>query len=241
MKTKSALIVACCLVGTFTASAYLSKIRHIRDEIIYKSEKIPVLTVVRDIKAGDFITAADLEVRSFIKMQVSGRTISPEDIEIIAGRRVIHPIPQRDPILWTDFPEGPRVQHPSEKIPPGQRVLALPADEIHTLIHFISPGDTVDIISSTFDNSGDRLISTLIAKNIVIMGVGRQLTGCSTSNEEYPLSVSLLVDPEKALTILRASQVGEIHFLARRSDPFLKFNIQDNQTTLEKNLQGEKP
>lgn len=240
MKTKSTLIVACCLVGILTASAYLSKIRNIRDEIVYMSERIPVLTVVRDIRAGEHLTAADLEVRTLLKAQVSGRAISPEDIELITGRRVIHPIPLKDPILWTDFPEGPRVQHPSEKIPAGQRVLALPADEIHTLIHFISPGDTVDIVSSTFDASGDRLISKYIARNIVVLGVGRHLMGHSTGTEEYPLSVSLLVGPENALTILRASQVGEIHFLARRSDPFLKLRVRDNQTILEDNITGEK-
>ena len=243
MKRKSVLIIASCLIGLITASAYSSRIRNLRDEITYLSEKIPVMTVTRNIKAGDSLAAEDLEGTLFLKEQVSGRTVPPEDMELIVGRRVIHPIPARDPVLWTDFSEGPRVRHPSEKIPPGYRVIALPADETHTLIHFISPGDVVDIVSSTFVNSEDRLVSRLIAERIVVLGVGHQLEGgpSSPNAEDYPLSVSLMVDPENALAILRASQTGEIHFLARGSNPFAGIYDQSNLTTPVERLPGDKP
>ena len=243
MKRNSVLIIASCLIGLITALAYSSRIRHLRDEITNLSERIPVLTVTRNIKAGESLADEDLEGTLFLKEQVSGRTIPPEDIELILGRRVIHPVPVNDPVLWTDFPEGPRVQHPSEKIPPGYRVIALPADETHTLIHFISPGDTVDIVSSAFDSSGDRLVSRLIAESIVVLGVGRQLEGRpgNPDTEDYPLSVTLLVDPANALTILRASLTGEIHFLARGSSPIAEFYDQNNQTARAESFSGEKP
>jgi pilus assembly protein CpaB len=233
MKRNSALIIASCLIGLITASAYSSRIQHLRDEITNLSDKIPVLTITRNIEAGESLAAEDLVRTLFLKEQVSTRAIPPEDMELIVGRRVIHPIPARDPVLWTDFPEGPRVQHPSEKIAPGYRVIALPADETHTLVHFIPPGDTVDIASSTFDSSGDGFVSQLIAESIVVLGVGRQLEGRPNSPdmEDYPLSVSLMVDPENALGILRASQTGEIHFLARRSNPFAGIYDQNNRTT----------
>ena len=243
MKKNSVLIIASCLIGLITASAYSSRVRQLRDEITSLSEKIPVLTVTRNIKAGESLADEDLEATLFLKEQVSGRTIPPEDIELIVGRRVIHPVPARDPVLWTDFPEGPRVRHPSEKIPPGYRVIALPADEIHTLTHFISPGDTVDIVSSDFDSSGNRLISRLIAESIVVLGVGRQFEArpSSPDTEDYPLSVTLLVDPVNALAILGASLAGEIHFLARGSSPIAGFYNGNNQTFPTESHPGEKP
>ena len=243
MKRNSVLIIASCLIGLITASAYSSRVRHLRDEITSLSEKIPVLTVTRNIKAGESLADEDLEAALFLKDQVSGRTIPPEDIELIVGRRVIHPVPARDPVLWTDFPEGPRVRHPSEKIPPGYRVIALPADEIHTLTHFISPGDTVDIVSSDFDSSGNRLISRLIAERILVLGVGRQFESrpSSPDTEDYPLSVTLLVDPVNALAILGASLAGEIHFLARGSSPIAGFYDGKSQTLPTKSQPGEKP
>lgn len=243
MKKNTVLIIASCLIGIVTAFAYSSRIRHLRDEIKYSSEEIQVLTVTRDIAPGEFLKVEDLAVTRLIKKQVSKRTVSPGDLELIIGSQLIHPIPSNDPILWTDFPEGPRIQYPSEKILPGYRVLALPADEIHTLVHFISPGDTVDIVSSTFDNSGDHLHSRVIAKEIVVLGIGHKLVGQPSRSApgDYPLSVSLMVDPETALIILRASQVGELHFLARGSNPILKFDNLKNYKTPGKNLQGGKP
>ena len=242
MNRKSALIIASCLIGLLSTSTYLIKIQRMKNDIVLMSEKIPVLTVIRDIKAGEILTSVDLEVRSLLKNQLSRRSISPENIELIAGRRVMHPIPSGEPVLWTDFPEGPRVKYSSEMIPPGQRVLALPADEIHTLVHFISPGDCIDIVSSTFINSGNRLDSRIIARNITVLGVGRQLANQSNNTiiEDLPLSVTLLVTPENALAILRASQIGEIHFLARRSDPFSKLSIGSNHTTNLENQTGGK-
>lgn len=223
MKRNKILVVASCLIGLLAASAYSSRIRHLRDEIAGLSEKVPVLTVTRNMKAGEYLAVRDLQESPVLKEQVSLRSISPEDIELISGRRLIHPVPDGDPILWTDFSEGPRLRRPSEGIPPGYRVMALPADEIHTLVHFLSPGDRVDVISSSFDGSGHRLHSRTIAEEVVVLAVGRRQEGYQEAGEddvEYPLSISLAVEPETALAILNASQVGEVHFLAHGSSPF---------------------
>jgi pilus assembly protein CpaB len=242
MKRNSVLIVTSCLIGLITALTYASRIRHLRDEITSLSEKVPVLVVTRDIRMGETLTVEDLAESQLIKEQVSARTISPDDLELALDRRVIHPLPAGDPILWTDFPEGPRFRHPSEEIPSGLRAIALNADETHTLVHFISPGDTVDIVSSGFDSSAGRLFSRLIAEDIFVLGVGHQLGGRSNDpdRDDYPLSVTLLVDPENALSILRASQTGEIHFLARGSSPFAGLHNQNDRTAPTISLPGGK-
>jgi len=242
LKRNSVLIVTSCLIGLITAMTYASRIRHLRDEITSLSEKVPVLVVARDIRMGETLTVEDLAESQLIKEQVSARTVSPDDLELILDRRVIHPLPAGDPILWTDFPEGPRVRHPSEEIPSGLRAIALNADETHTLVHFISPGDTVDIVSSGFDSSAGRLFSRLIAENIFVLGVGHQLGSRSNNpdRDDYPLSVTLLADPEKALLILQASQTGEVHFLARGSSPFAGLPNQNDRTAPTISLPGGK-
>lgn len=243
MKRNKSLVIASCLIGLISATAYSSRIRDLRDDIARLSERIPLLTVNRNIKAGETLTAEDFQEAFFLKEQVSGRTVRPGEIELITGRQVIHPVPAGDPILWTDFPEGPRVRFPTEKVPPGYRVIALPADEIHTLVHFISPGDKVDIVSSTFDGFGDKLVSRPIAKSVTVIAVGRRLEGQSGNyaTGEYPLSVSLLVEPDSALEILRASQSGEIHFLARGSHPLKGARQQVVEKTSAEKSRGEKP
>lgn len=243
MKRNSVLIVISCLTGLVTASIYASRVQNLRDEIKKSSEKMPVLTVNRDIRAGESITTEDLGKKMLLKEQISRRTVLPVDIQLIVGRQTIHPIPAGDTVLWTDFPEGPRVQYPSEKIPPGYRMIALPADEIHTLTHFISPGDKVDIVSSTYDNSANQIVSRVIAEDIVVLGVGHQFEGKSNSSyeDDYPLSVSILVLQENALVILQASQIGETHFLAKGSKPLLKNYNQNNPAFLDVNFTREQP
>lgn len=242
-RDKFFIIIMSCLIGLIASAAYLSKIRHLRDEIARMAERVSVLTVSRDMKAGEVLDPLDLEEKLVLEEQVSSRAISPEDREFITGRLLIHPVPAHDLILWTDFSEGPRLRNPSERIPPGFRVIALPADEIHTLVHFISPGDAVDIVSSTFESSDDKLVSRPIAENVIVMAVGQRFKGWTDGGgtEEYPLSVSLAVEPDTALRILRASQVGEVHFLARGSSPFPQLIDPKKLSTPSVSLPGAKP
>ena len=242
MKKNSILIVISCLIGLMAASIYASRITRLRDEITSFSEKVPVLVVIRDISLGESLRTEDLSELKLPKAQLSRRTISPSDLELILGRRVIHPVPAGDPILWTDFPEGPRVRKSSEIIPKGLRAIAVNADEIHTLMHFISPGDKVDIVSSDFDTSKGRLFTKLIAENILILSVGRRLDAVANipGDESDIHSITLLVDPINALTILRASQTGEIHFLARGSNPFIELCTPIEHTLPTENHQDRK-
>ena len=232
-----------CLIGLLTASIYAMRIKHLRDEINRSSEKVPVLAVNRKIRAGEIIGSGDLTQILVLKEKVSGRSISPENMDLIAGRQVIHPLPANDPILWTDFPEGPRVRYPSEKIPPGYRVIALPADELHTLSHFIKPGDKVDIVSITYEDSKNSIESRSIGQNIEILAVGNPLgEGAGVSAlEEFPSSVSLLVLPEMALTILKAVQTGEVHFLALGSGKYPGASIPTTPSDFQEIQTGERP
>jgi Flp pilus assembly protein CpaB len=222
MKRKSLLVIISSFTGLIIALLYAERIQHIRDEIHSHSLRVSVLTVNRNINIGETLLTEDLVISPFLKENLSTRAVRPEDLSLIVGRRVIHPVPANDPILWTDFPGGPRIRRPTEKVPSGYRMIALPADEIHTLTHFVTPGDRVDIISSNFDSSNNRVVSTVLAEDIMILGIGHQMDGeiSITETDEPPLSVSILVNPQTALEILRASQMGEIHFLARGSDPF---------------------
>jgi Flp pilus assembly protein CpaB len=219
MNRKVPLVITSCVIGLLTAAVYAARIQHLRDEITGLTEKVPVLTAKRDLAPGTILQHEGIASDFRMKNQASKRGIAPDDLDLILGRRVFHPVPAGDIILWTDLPEGPRLRKPSEKIPAGYRAMSLSADETHTMVHFISPGDTVDIVSSNFTEGAVEIDSHLIAEKIVVLSVGQRLEEWSQTefSEEYPLSVTLLATPEKALEILKASQSGEIHFLARGS------------------------
>ena len=222
MNRQILLIVISSIIGLLTAGAYAGRIQNLRNEISDMTEKVTVLTAKRDLAAGDSLQNPDLGIEFRLKTEVSRRSVATEDLDLILGRKIFHPVPSGEVILWTDLSEGPRLRKPSEKIPEGYRAIALPADEIHTMTHFISPGDMVDIVWSNFTEAISKIDSSLIAERVRVLGVGQKLEEWSRPEfgEDYPLSVTLLVTPKTALQILKASQSGEIHFLARGSDLF---------------------
>ncbi|UCG39347.1 MAG: Flp pilus assembly protein CpaB, partial [bacterium] len=199
-----------------------SRIEGLRDEIIRMSERMDVIAAGRDIPVGARLEDEDMIIVSMLKDQLPKRSVPSEDLDLLHGRRVLHPIPQGDVILWTDLPEGPRIHKTTEQIPSGYRAIALTADEVHTLIHVLSPGDRVDVVSTTFQGSSSKAASRVLAEDLTVLGVGRRFDdgAFSGEGEEYPLSVTLLAGTQTALEILQASQAGEIHFLAKGSDLF---------------------
>jgi Flp pilus assembly protein CpaB len=222
MKNKKTFLIISCLVGLISAVGYMSRIQSVRTEIANLTEMAPILTVSSTVKAGERLDPANLTAIMIPRESLSRRALSPEDVDLISNRRALHTIPAGDPILWTDLPEGPRLRNPSERVPPGLRAFALPADETHTMIHFLSPDDRVDILSSSYSDSTGRLVTSTVAKEIRVLSIGNNMESWNRDEEEtaYPLSVTLLAEPDVAASILKASQTGEIHFLVRGRDIF---------------------
>ncbi|MDF1535004.1 MAG: Flp pilus assembly protein CpaB [bacterium] len=220
MKSKRTVLIISCLIGLISASGYMSRIQSIRDEITDLTEMAPALTASRTVHAGERLQPDTLTAVMVPRKSLSRRALTPDDLELVSNRRTLNTIPAGDTVLWTDLPEGPRLKNPSERIPPGYRAIALPADEIHTMVHFLSPGDKVDVLASSFSESAGGLITDTVAEGILILGVGLHLDSWDRSDEEsdYPLSVTLLAEPAIAARILKASQVGEVHFLVRGRD-----------------------
>jgi Flp pilus assembly protein CpaB len=238
MNRKILLVIISCFIGLLTAVVYATRIQHLRNEITGFTEKMPVLSAKRDLTPGESLQREDFATEFRMKNQVSKRCIAPEDLDLILGRRLFHPVPSGEVFLWTDITEGPRLRKPTEKIPEGYRAISLPADETHTMVHFISPGDSVDIALSDFNEGTAEINSKLIAEEIVVLGVGNRFEERSQMGfgDEYPLSVTLLTSPKEALKILKASQNGEIHFVARGSHPFPTRPAIKRQPDLQKSV-----
>ena len=216
-KRKTAVVILCCLIGLGTATGYLLKIRSIRREISRLEIPVEVLTASESLKIGDRLSEENLRVSTIPSAYIPNRAILSEDLELIIDRVLAHPVPIGDPILWTDLPEGPRINFPTEKIPPGYRAIALPADETRTLIHLLSPGDRVDIAWSRVNDNTGFLECSLIGEGVYVLAIGSRLSAAEMVNDanDFPSSITLLVSPEQALKITRAAQVGEIILFGR--------------------------
>ncbi len=185
------------------------------------NESVSILTAAMSMRIGDKITQDTFKLTQIPVVHLPRRVILAEDINLILDRPLIHPIPKGDPVLWTDLPEGPRINYPSERIKPGYRAIALPADEIRTLTHLLTPGDRVDLVWTRINDTSNTTINSLIAESVTVLAVGNRFSPEEfiSSDSNFPSSITLLVKPDQALAINYAFQVGDISLLARtRSD-----------------------
>lgn len=185
------------------------------------NESVEILVAATPLKIGDVLTHDTLELAYIPVVHLPRRVILAEDIDLILERPLIHPIPKGDPVLWTDLPEGPRISYPSEKITPGYRAIALPADETRTLTHLLTPGDRVDVVWTRINEDSISTVNSLIAESIPVLAVGNRFSSDEliAPDSLFPSSITLLVKPDQALAINHALHVGEISLLARaRSD-----------------------
>jgi len=220
-RKKTLLIGLSCFISLGVASGYLLKIRSLRNEIVNINESVSILTAAMSMRIGDKITQDTFKLTQIPVVHLPRRVIIAEDINLILDRPLIHPIPKGDPVLWTDLPEGPRINYPSERIKPGYRAIALPADETRTLTHLLTPGDRVDLVWTRINDTSNTTINSLIAESVTVLAVGNRFSPEEfiSSDSNFPSSITLLVKPDQALAINYAFQVGDISLLARtRSD-----------------------
>lgn len=217
MKDRRMQIAISCLIGLAVGAAYLMKITAVRREIEGFQDAVEVVAARTSMRAGDRIVEDALYTVSIPRSYLPRRAVLGEDMEEVIERFLIHPVPAGDPVLWTDFPEGPRIRYPSEAIPSGFRALALPADEVRTLSHLLVPGDRVDIAWTHYTKESEAPVSDLLCQNIAVFAVGQRLSYQDGGGIEgsFPTSVTLLVSPTESLRILEAAQGGEVTFLAR--------------------------
>jgi pilus assembly protein CpaB len=217
VKKKTLSIFISCIIGLAVGSGYLMRLLDIREDIAGLEESIPVLTASKTIDIGEKITAQILSTARIPRVYLPSRAILADDLELILGRPLIHPVREGDPIQWTDLPEGPRIRYSTEKIPAGYRALALPADEVKTLVHILSPGDRVDVLWIHYPDESPDPSSTILGEGIPIFAVGKwmQPENRHDLENDYPTSLTLLVNMNLALKISSAKESGQIVLLAR--------------------------
>jgi pilus assembly protein CpaB len=217
VKNKTLSILLACIIGLAVGSGYLMRLLEIREDISGLEDSIDVLTAARSIDIGERITEHTFSTVRIPRVYLPSRAILADDMELIIGRPLIHPIREGDPVQWTDLPEGPRIRYSTEKIPAGYRALALHADEVKTLVHILSPGDRVDVLWIHYSDDSSVPSSTVLGEAIPVLAVGNRLQPEIRQDLEsdYPTSLTLLVDLELALKITSAKESGQIVLLAR--------------------------
>lgn len=215
--SRKSMVLISCLCGLLAGRLYLGRISSYRQEISSLTGTREVLTAAGVIRAGELFTEDNVILRAVPIRSLSKRAIAKEDRTVVLGQKAFHTIPAGGEILWSDLPQTPRVRFPSEAVPPGQRAVSLAADEVHTQVHLLNPGDKVDIVWTGYLPGSTAPATRIVASGASVLAVGSEMGVVSGRSQgtELPLSITVLADRDTSLEILKYRATGEITLLAR--------------------------
>jgi pilus assembly protein CpaB len=133
------------------------------------------------------------------------------------GRRItLSPFVRDEPIIASKLSAPDQRASLSTVIEKGKRAVTVAVDDVRGVAGFIFPGDFVDVALTRTDNSnGPQNFSEVILQHIKVLAID-QLAGQRQEHPTVAKAVTVEVDPEQALKILLAANVGKLSLILRQ-------------------------
>ena len=104
----------------------------------------------------------------------------------------------------------------SAVIEKGKRAVTVAVDDVRGVAGFIFPGDFVDVALTRTDNSaGPQNFSAVILQHVKVLAID-QMAGQRQEHPTVAKAVTVEVDPDQALRILLAANVGKLSLILRQ-------------------------
>lgn len=129
----------------------------------------PVVVAAVDMAAGDTIDETDLEVRQIpVDLVLTG---SYSEADTLIGETTSVPVAAGEQLLPAKIGtpiEGEGIGYVLE---PGRRAVGISADEVRAAGGHLLPGDRVDLLSITKDDSGNTIAVQTVLQDVEVLGV----------------------------------------------------------------------
>ena len=201
--------VAAGLVATFAIHRYVT----LKTTVPVAATR-QVIIAAGDIAPGTAISGAQIKVVSWPPEVIPPNSASsaPE----VAGRVVMVPIPQGNPILFSMLaPEG-TAGGLSGILTDGKRALTVKVDEVAGVAGFLHPGDHVDVlVDMQLGETGNEHFSKTILHDLLILTAGQIWEQKGDNKPVVVNTVTLEVTPEESEVLNLASNEGKIRLALR--------------------------
>ena len=133
------------------------------------------------------------------------------------GRRIaLSPFVRDEPIIASKVSAPDQRASLSTVIEKGKRAVTVAVDDVRGVAGFIFPGDFVDVALTRTDNSnGPQNFSEVILQHVKVLAID-QMAGQRQEHPTVAKAVTVEVDPEQALKILLAANVGKLSLILRQ-------------------------
>ena len=135
------------------------------------------------------------------------------------GRRIaLSPFVRDEPIIASKVSAPDQRASLSTVIEKGKRAVTVAVDDVRGVAGFIFPGDFVDVVVTRSGNSdGPQNFSEVILQHVQVLAID-QMAGQRQEHPTVAKAVTVEVDPEQALKILLAANVGKLSLILRQPE-----------------------
>ena len=210
------IAVACGLVASIGVSQYMQTAAGSAVAVV---ETATIFVAVTDINIGEKLDAQNVKLEEWPKDRVpEGAITELDELEDRFPRQRLY---VGEPILTAKLMDGNDRGSPALTIPKGFRVVSVKVTVESSVSGMVQPGDRVDLLvflrkSNEIPETGTRTI----LKDVNIFSVDGATERSTDANGQQVnvRSVSLLVKPEQAESVMLASELGRLSLSLRRPD-----------------------
>jgi pilus assembly protein CpaB len=207
------LIVA-LVIGLLAARYVFVQLRSARQEAVRSAPTGRIVVAARRIGLGERLASSDL--RTIPWPDTTKPAGAFERIDDCAGRALIAPAVENEPILEEKLAAREAGGGLSVAIPEGMRAISVRVDDVVSVAGFVVPGTTVDVLVTGSTANGDSVTRTPL-QGLRVLAVGQKVEQDREGKPQTYTVVTLLVLPEEAEKLSMASTEGKIHLALRNT------------------------
>jgi pilus assembly protein CpaB len=242
LKGKTPLIVALAL-GLFAGIIAYSAIKKKESDVRKGWNLVPVVVAAVDISEGTVVTMEMVSQRSIPEQFVTSSVVKPDSASYVVNQKVLVPLQQGDPLLWSQFETTKAAERLSTKVQKKARAITIDAKSRTAVGGWVRPNDHVDLIGTFKDPATGEQVAVTLLQNVIVLATGK-ITGTTNINlvpesqRDYS-NVSLLVIPEEAEIVVLAQELGALT-LSLRNEEDIDVLETRGRATINTLLSGER-
>jgi pilus assembly protein CpaB len=183
---------------------------------------VPVVVAAQDVPEGTVITFDMISQRSVPEQFVTSSVVKPDSANYVVNQKVLVPLQQGDPLLWSQFETTKAAERLSTKVQKKGRAITIEAKSTTAVGGWIRPNDHVDVIGTFRDPQTDENVAVTLLQNVIVLATGK-ITGTTNVNlipegQRNYSDISLLVIPEEAEILVLAQELGNLTLSLRNED-----------------------
>ncbi len=179
------------------------------------SELVPVVVAAREIEAGVSLQKDYLRLTDWPKSSVPHGV--SHSVEALDGRISRTAIAPNELVLERNLMAKGSAGSLAAVITPGMRAITIPVNEVAGVAGFALPGNYVDVMLSTRDDTG-QAISKIVLERVLVLAVDQDRSIKDESRGRVSKAVTVEVTPQQAERIDVARAVGGLTLVLRSQE-----------------------